>query len=145
MTRHISKACWLAVSLAFLATALLAHHSFGAEYDVNKPITLTGVITKVEWTNPHSYFYLDVKDDKGSAANWKLEGYPPGVLVRTGWKKDVTMKVGDTVTVFGWHARDGTNWAHSREVTFSTGKKLFFGPPAGTGDGGNTPAVEAAK
>jgi V8-like Glu-specific endopeptidase len=133
----------LAVALSLLATALLAHHSFGAEYDANKPVTLTGVITKVEWTNPHSYFYLDVKDDKGNTANWKLEGYPPGVLIRTGWKKDVTMKVGDTVKVFGWHARDGTNWAHSREVTFVNGSKLFFGPPAGTGDGGNTPAVEA--
>jgi len=85
---------------------------------------------------------MDVKDDKGNVANWKFEGYPPGVLVRTGWKRDATMRVGDTVTVFGWHARDGTNWAHSREVTFSSGKKLFFGPPAGTGDGGTTPAVD---
>jgi len=103
------------------------------------------VITKIDWTNPHSYFFIDVKDDKGKVANWKLEGYPPGVLSRTGWKKDVTMKVGDTVTVFGWHARDGSNWAHSREVTLASGKKLFFGPPAGTGDGGSTPAVEVPK
>jgi hypothetical protein len=83
-----------------------------------------------------------VKDDKGNVANWKFEGYPPSVLSRTGWKKDVTMKPGDAVKVFGWQARDGTNWAHSREVTFADGKKLFFGPPSGTGDGGNTPAVE---
>jgi hypothetical protein len=145
MTRRNPGTWRLAAALFFFATAMLAHHSFGAEYDVNKPVTLTGVITKIEWTNPHSYFYTDVKDDKGQTANWKFEGYPPGVLVRTGWKKDVTIKVGDTVTVFGWHARVDSNWAHAREVTLSGGKKLFFGPPAGTGDGGTTPAVGVAK
>ena len=131
---------WSALALA--AGAAWAHHSFGAEFDANKPITLTGVITKVEWTNPHSYFYLDVKDKDGKVANWRFEGYPPNVLYRTGWKRGVTLKEGDTITVFGWRARDGTDWAHSREVTFPDGKKLFFGPPAGTGDGGNAPAVD---
>jgi hypothetical protein len=145
MARRIYEAWRLAFAVCCLGTALLAHHSFGAEYDATKPVTLTGVITKIDWTNPHSYFFIDVKDDKGKIANWKLEGYPPSVLSRTGWKKDVTMKVGDTVTVFGWHARDGSNWAHSREVTFANGKKLFFGPPAGTCDGGNTAAVEVPK
>ena len=133
------KRFWAGLLLA--ALPLLAHHSFGAEYDVNKPITLTGVVTKVEWTNPHSHFYLDVKDANGTVVNWKFEGYPPGVLYRTGWKKD-TFKAGDTITVFAWRARDGTAWAHSREITFQDGKKLFFGPPAGTGDGGDTPPVE---
>jgi len=132
----------LAVAAGLLTTQLAAHHSFGAEYDANKPVTVSGVITKIDWTNPHSYFFVDVKDSKGNVANWKFEGYPPGVLYRTGWKKDVTMKKGDTITVFGWQARDGTNWAHSREVTFADGKKLFFGPPAGTGDGGTAPAVD---
>lgn len=123
------------------ATALWAHHSFGAEYDANQPITLTGVVTKVEWTNPHSFVYIDVKDKDGKVANWKFEGFPPNVLYRSGWKKDVTIKQGDTVTVSGWRARDGTEWGHSREVTFTDGKKLFFGPPAGTGDGGNAPPI----
>src|SRR5215469_12521174 len=127
--------------LAASVAPLAAHHSFGAEYDANKPISITGTITKIEWTNPHSHFYLDVKDKDGKVTNWKLEGYPPGVLYRTGWKKDVTMKAGDVITVTGWRARDGGNWAHSREVTFSDGKKLFAGPPSGTGDGGNAPAV----
>ena len=133
---------WLVVALWIFTTPLSAHHSFGAEYDANKPITLTGVVTKIEWTNPHSHFFVDVKDDKGDVANWTFEGYPPSVLYRTGWKKDHTMKAGDTVTVFGWHARNGTNLAHSREITFSDGKKLFFGPPAGTGDGGAAPPVK---
>jgi len=135
------KFCPLLAAAALFVLPASAHHSFGAEYDANKPITLTGVITSVEWTNPHIHFFMDVKDDKGNIANWKFEGFPPNVLYRTGWKREVTMKPGDTVTVFGWRARDGTNWAHSRQVTFADGKKLFSGPPAGTGDGGNTPAV----
>jgi hypothetical protein len=136
------KSWRLLAAMAALAIPLAAHHSFGLEYDSTKPLTLTGVVTKIEWTNPHSYFYLDVKDDKGNVVSWKLEGYGPGVLYRTGWKRDVSMKPGDTVTVNGWRARDGTNWAHSRDVTLPGGQKLFFGPPAGTGDGGNAPPVE---
>ena len=133
----------IAALIAILSTTpLWAHHSFGAEYDVNKPITLTGVITKVEWTNPHSHFYIDVADASGKVVNWKFEGYNPAVLYRVGWKKDVMLKPGDKITVFGWQARDGGNWAHSREITLPDGKKLFFGPPAGTGDGGSSPAVE---
>jgi hypothetical protein len=134
--------CALFAAVALCGLPLLAHHSFGAEYDANKPVTLTGVLTRIDWTNPHSFFFMDVKDASGKVTNWKFEGYPPSVLVRTGWKKDVTMKIGDTITVFGWQARDGTAWAHSREVTVPGGQKLFFGPPAGTGDGGATPAVE---
>ena len=131
-----------AVSWSVMFTSLtLAHHSFGAEYDADKPVTLKGVVTKIEWTNPHSHFYIDVKDDKGRVVNWKFQGYTVNALYRTGWNKDVTMKVGDTVTVSGWRARDGTNLAHAREVTFSNGKKLFFGPPADTGDGGKVPPV----
>ena len=142
VTIRQTGACGLVVVLCFWAIPLLAHHSFGAEYDANKPITLTGVVTKVEKTNPHSHFYLDVRDDKGSVTNWKFEGYPPSVLSRIGWTTDTMIKPGDKITVFGWRARDGGNWAHSREITLAGGKKLFFGPPAGTGDGGTNPAVE---
>jgi hypothetical protein len=133
--------CLGLAALGLFVAPAVAHHSFGAEYDANKPITLTGVVTKVEWMNPHSYVFLDVTDSKGLVSNWKFEGFPPNVLYRTGWKRDVTLRPGDTITVVGWRARDGTNWGHSREVTFKDGKKLFFGPPAGTGDGGNISAV----
>jgi uncharacterized protein DUF6152 len=141
MARHVPRICLLVVLLCS-AAPLRAHHSFGAEYDEKKPITLTGVVTKVEWTNPHTHFYLDVTDAKGTVTNWKFEGYNLAVLYRIGWKKDLTIKPGDKITVTGWQARDGGNWAHSREVTLPDGKKLFFGPPSGTGDGGATPAVE---
>ena len=113
--------------------ATRAHHSFGAEYDSNQPVTVTGVVTKIEWTNPHSFIYLDVADSGGAKVNWKLEGYPPNVLYRTGWKRDVTMKPGDSVTVFGWRARTDPHLAASRQVTLSDGRKLASGPPAGTG------------
>jgi hypothetical protein len=121
-----------------------AHHSFGAEYDGTKPITLTGVVTEVQWTNPHFYFFIDVKNPNGAMARWKFEGYPPTVLNRIGWKKNATMLPGDTITVFGWRARDGSNWGHSRTVTFAkNGQQLQSGPPAGNGDGGNKPPVAA--
>ena len=145
MASPMRVVCWLTLPVWLFAAPLWAHHSFGAEFDADKPVTLTGVVTKIEWTNPHSHLFVDLKDDKGNVVNWKFEGYPPVVLQRTGWRKDINMKVGDTVTIFGWKARDGTNWAHAREITFADGKKLFFGPPAGTGDGGTTPAVKVPE
>lgn len=126
----------LAVMFCVAAAPVVAHHSFGVAFDAEKTVTLTGTITKIEWTNPHTHLYADVKDDAGRVVSWKFEGYPPPVLSRTGWKRDVTVKVGDTITMFGYRARDGSAFAHLREVTLADGKRLFFGPPPGTGEGG---------
>src|SRR5437016_1885368 len=123
----------LAVCVLTLGTRIEAHHSFGAEYDAEKPITLKGVITKIEWANPHCHIYVDIKETNGTVRNWKFEGYPPNVLARTGFKKDVTLKVGDTLTIFAWQARSGPGLAHAREITLANGKKLHCGTPAGTG------------
>ena len=126
-----------AVLVVALAGAMpaRAHHSFGATFDANTPVTITGVLTKVQWTNPHSHIFLDVKDKDGAVVAWMFEGYPSVVLSRIGWTRDQTMKIGDTVTVFGWRARDHSPFALGREVTLADGKRLNFGPPAGTGEG----------
>lgn len=110
-----------------------AHHSFAAQYDAEKPVTLKGTVKRVEWTNPHMHFMVDVKDDKGAVTEWTFEGYPPNMLIRQGWKRDVTLKPGDTVSVFGWRARVEPNLAAAREVTLADGRKMTSGPPAGTG------------
>jgi hypothetical protein len=118
----------LVACLWLLAVApVWAHHSFAAEYDSKQLITLKGVITKVEWTNPHIYFYIDVKDANGEVTNWALEGYPPNTLKRTGFTRD-DFKIGEEITVTAYKAKDGTNTAASREVTFSGGTKKFAGP-----------------
>ena len=126
-------ACLLVGGLLAGAASLRAHHSFAAEYDGGKPVTVSGTVARVDWQNPHIYLYLDVKDDQGAVAQWKFEGYPPNMLVRQGWKRDVTLKVGDSVTVFGWRARLDPHQGAAREVTFADGRKLSAGPPAGTG------------
>jgi hypothetical protein len=124
------KATVVAVGAALLTSAaqLHAHHSFAAQYDANKPITLTGKVTKVEWMNPHVYFHIDVKDDKGTVVTWACEmGGGPNSLIRQGWTKD-SLKPDDTVTVEGFLAKDGSKLASARNVTLtSTGKKMFAG------------------
>jgi hypothetical protein len=114
----------LACGALLAATPLLAHHSFAAEYDSKKPVTLKGIVTKVDWMNPHVYFYVDVKDDKGAVVNWGCEMGPPNGLQRSGWTKN-TMKVGDEVVVDGTLAKDGSKQANTRSVTMAnTGVKL---------------------
>lgn len=134
-TLSSARTALVAATVLAVVAALSAHHSFGAIFDVNQTVTMTGKVTKIEWANPHAHIAVDVKAPDGKTESWLLEGYPPTVLSRTGWQKDVTVKVGDTIKVFGWRARDGSMLVHMRETTLPDGKKLFFGPPAGTGEG----------
>ena len=123
----------LLIALLAMAGNPRAHHSFAAEYDGSKPVTVSGTVARIDWANPHIHFYVDAKDDKGTLTQWKFEGYPPNMLVRQGWKRDVTLKLGDQVSVFAWRAREEANLAAAREITFSDGHKMTVGPPAGTG------------
>jgi hypothetical protein len=118
------------VAAAFAALALaaaaptLAHHSFSAQYDASKPITLKGTVTKVEWTNPHARFYIDVEGEGGAVVNWNLELASPNFLKRAGWSS-TSLKQGDEVTVEGSLARSGANMANARMVTFADGTRVF--------------------
>jgi hypothetical protein len=103
---------------------VLGHHSFAAQYDSNKPVTLKGKVTKVEWTNPHARFYIDVKDAGGAVVNWNLELASPNYLKRAGWSS-TSLKEGDEVTVEGSLARSGANMANAATVTFADGTKVF--------------------
>ena len=118
----------LAAGVAIFAAApIWAHHSFSAEYDSAQLVTLKGTISKVEWTNPHIYVYLDVKDDSGKVTTWSLEGYPPNTLKRTGFTREL-LKVGDEITATAYKSRDGSNTGAGREFTFADGSKKFAGP-----------------
>jgi hypothetical protein len=115
----------LALALPLAAAPALAHHSFAAEFDAKQPITLTGTVTKVEWTNPHVWFYLDVKDPGGKVTNWGMEMGGPNGLLRAGWTRN-SMKAGDVVTVDGFKARSGNPIGNATSVAMaSTGQKLF--------------------
>jgi len=116
---------------AFSSLSALAHHSFAAQYDRSKPVTLKGTVTKMEWMNPHIYFHIDVKD-ADVVVNWAIEGGAPSMLYRNGWRID-SLKVGDEVTVDGWLAKDGTNLANMRTATLANGKTVF-----GASSGGDT-------
>ncbi len=109
---------------------ILAHHSFASEYDSDKPVELKGVVTRIEWLNPHARFYIDVKDEKDQVTNWNLELASPNVLVRNGWKR-TSLQVGDRVTVNGSLAKDGSKMANAREVVLPDGRKVFAGSTGG--------------
>ena len=102
-----------------------AHHSGAAVFDPNKKLDMTGVVTKVEWTNPHAHFFMDVKDSSGKVTNWNLELASPNVLSRNGWKRN-SVKEGDTVTVTGTQARDNSNFGIAQTIVFPDGRKLNF-------------------
>ena len=120
------------VGLLLPAIQISAHHSFAAEYDATKPVTLKGAVTRVEWTNPHARFYVDVKDESGSVTNWNFELASPNVLVRNGWTRN-SLKIGDEVTIQGSLAKDGAKMANARVVTLADGRRVFAGSPAAEG------------
>jgi uncharacterized protein DUF6152 len=123
------KAKWmglLAGGLVMAAIPGFAHHSFSAEYDGTKTISLKGAVTKVEWMNPHARFYVDVKGDDGKVVNWEFELGSPNGLMRSGWTKN-SLKIGEVVQVSGSRAKDGSNLVNARTVAFEDGKKVFSG------------------
>jgi hypothetical protein len=130
-----SRLAIVAVALAVTTgPRLLAHHSFAAEFDGSKPIRLTGALAKIEWTNPHSYFYIEVKDDSGAVVTWGCEAGSPGALSRRGFKRG-DLRLGDTVIVDGYLAKDGSHLVDARRVTLPDGR-IVSGASAGDGGPG---------
>lgn len=117
------------LALAALALPVLAHHSFATQYDADAPVSLSGTVTAVEWTNPHARFYLDVESADGTRVNWNFELASPNVLRRNGWYRN-SLKVGDHITVEGSQARDGSHMANARTVTLADGTQVFARPAA---------------
>jgi Family of unknown function (DUF6152) len=123
----MSKTLFAATAAFLLATMCVsAHHAFASEYDINKLVTISGTVTRFEWTNPHAWLYVEGKDESGKVNNWSFEMGSPIGLVHRGWRR-TELKKGDPVTVDGYGAKDGSNLANARTVTLPDGRKLFGG------------------
>jgi uncharacterized protein DUF6152 len=129
--RAFALAAILGLTLA--AIPVVAHHSFAAQFDRNKPATLTGPVTKIEWINPHARFFMDAKDANGKLVNFEIELTSTAGLLRRGWTRN-SLKIGETVTVNGSLAKDGSNVANATTVTLSDGKRVFAGSSGGDGN-----------
>ena len=119
-------AAGVAAAVVLVAPTVLAHHSFSAEFDSNKPVELKGTVVKVEWINPHTWIHIDVKKPDGGVERWMIEGGTPNTLLRRGLTRE-SLPAGTEVVVDGYRAKNGTNRANGRDVTFPDGKKLFMG------------------
>ena len=135
--------CTFAACAALLLAGVpaFAHHSFAAEFDVKQPVTLKGTVTKVEWTNPHVWIYLDVADEQGNVQHWQCENGAPNALARMGWTRN-SLKAGDQVTVVGFRAKNDDKTANARQVILPDGRKVFSGSAE---DGGPGKAKENAQ
>ena len=140
MRTKLASLCAAAILLISSQNAR-AHHSFAAEFDGTKAVRLVGKLTKIEWTNPHSYFYLDVEDSTGKVSNWGCEGGAPGALSRRGFKKG-DIKIGDILVVDGYLAKDGSHLVDARRVTLPDGRVVSG---ASAGDGGPTDSATSQK
>jgi hypothetical protein len=125
MTKGKLRGLILAAGFLLAAIPALAHHSFTAEFNIDNVVTIKGTLTKVDWINPHIYFFVDVKDDKGNVTNWAIEGHPTGFMRRAGVTSDMFVE-GQTVVVEGWHAKDGTKPLMAmKSVLFQDGRKVY--------------------
>ena len=118
--------CAAAAALLLATMSISAHHAFAAEYDENKRVTVSGIVTRFEWSNPHAWLYVDAKDESGNVTTWNFEMGSPNGLLHRGWTR-MALKQGDQVTLDGYGAKDGSNTANARTVTMPDGRKLFGG------------------
>jgi hypothetical protein len=124
--RATTSLCLVGLILSFSPGRLFAHHSFQAQFDSNKRMQFVGVVTKIEWTNPHARLYVDAKDRDGAVTNWNFELGSPLQLRRQGWRQD-SLKVGDQITIEGYLAKDGSKMASARKITLADGRTVFEG------------------